>query len=208
MYKRSVFITEMEDNGNVNEQYDIGNSASSWDGFRARYAAADTEIALEVSTTGKYVARKLRDMGFHTHMADPSTLALIFRTAKKNDREDSYKLAKLLRLGEVPEVHLPSRYSDDLRSLVRYRRSLGENITMIKNRVHAILASAGIRIDATDIFGKKGMKCILGSADNISKAQRFVLADLLDQITYLMGKETMVEDVLFLTVLDNSRKEL
>ncbi len=80
----------MEDNGNVNEQYDIGNSASSWDGFRARYAAADTEIALEVSTTGKYVARKLRDMGFRTHMADPSTLALIFRTAKKNDREDSY----------------------------------------------------------------------------------------------------------------------
>ena len=121
---------------------------------------------------------------------------------------DQYKLAKLLRLGELPEVHLPSRYSDDLRSLVRYRRSLGENITMIKNRVHAILASAGIRIDATDIFGKKGMKCILGSADNISKAQRFVLADLLDQITYLMGKETMVEDVLFLTVLDNSRKEL
>ena len=78
----------MEDNGNVNEQYDIGNSASSWDGFRARYAAADTEIALEVSTTGKYVARKLRDMGFHTHMADPSTLALIFRTARFQEKED------------------------------------------------------------------------------------------------------------------------
>ena len=56
-------------------------------------------------------------------------LALIFNTARKNDREDSYKLAKLLRLGELPEVHLPSRYSDDLRSLVRYRRSLGEIIT-------------------------------------------------------------------------------
>ena len=51
-------------------------------------------------------------------------------------------------------------------------------------------------------------KCILKSVDNLSTAQRFVLTDLLDQITYLMGKETMVEDVLFLTVLDNSRKEL
>ena len=127
-------------------------------------------------------------------MEDPSKLPLIFSTSKKNDKEDSYKLANLLRFGELPEVHLPSRYSDDLRSLVRYRRSLGESITMLKNRVHAILASAGIKIDATDIFGKRGMKCILRSVDNLSMAKRFVLGDLLDQITYLIRKESIVED--------------
>ena len=63
----------------------------------------------------------LRDIGFSVHMADPIRLALIFNTAKKNDKEDSYKLAKLLRLKELPEVHLLSRFSDDLRSIVRYR---------------------------------------------------------------------------------------
>ena len=120
--------------------------------FRERYLSMEPDISLEVSTSGKHVARKLRDMGFSVHLADPVNLALIFNTAKKNDREDSYKLAKLLRLGELPEVHLLSSYSDDLRSLVRYRRSLGEIITMLKNRVHAILASAGISIDATDIY--------------------------------------------------------
>jgi hypothetical protein len=57
-------------------------------------------------------------------------------------------------LGELPEAHFPSRYSDDLRLPVRYRRSLGEVITRPKNRIHAILASAGISIDAKDIFGK------------------------------------------------------
>ncbi len=107
---------------------------------------------MEVSTIGKNVARKLRDLDFSVHLADPSKLPLIFNTAKKNNREDSYELAKLLRLGELPEVHLPFRYLDDLRSLIRYRRSLGEIITMLKNRVHAILTSAGIGIDATDIF--------------------------------------------------------
>ena len=54
------------------------------------------EIALEVSTTGK-----LRDMGFHVHLADPFKLSIIFKSSKKNDREDSYKLAKLLRLNEL-----------------------------------------------------------------------------------------------------------
>ena len=64
------------------------------------------EIALEVSTSGKYIARKLRDMGFLVHLADPSNLSLIFMTAKKNDKEDSYKPAKLLRLKGLPEVDI------------------------------------------------------------------------------------------------------
>ena len=32
------------------------------------------------------------------HLADPAKLALIFNKAKKNDKEGSYKLAKLLRV--------------------------------------------------------------------------------------------------------------
>ncbi len=60
----------------------------------------------------------LVDHGFSVHLADPSKLALIFRSVKKNDREDSYKLAKLLRIGDLPEVHLPSRETDDLTSLI------------------------------------------------------------------------------------------
>jgi transposase len=184
----------MNDDGNIMEQYEIANTEDSWTAFRERYLPVNPEIAMEVSTSGKYIARKLKDMGFLVHIGDPVKIPLIFGTSKKNDREDSYKLAKLLRLRELPEVHIPSRYSDDLRSLVRYRRSLGEIITMLKNRVHAILASAGINIDVTDIFGKKGMKCILRSVDKLSKEQRFVINDLMDQITYLMKKESMVED--------------
>ncbi|MEM3846114.1 MAG: hypothetical protein QXU98_10490 [Candidatus Parvarchaeota archaeon] len=44
----------------------------------------------------------LRDKGFSVHIADPAKMALIFNSSKKNDREDSYKIAKLLRLGELP----------------------------------------------------------------------------------------------------------
>ena len=194
VHKRSVYITEMEENGNVKEQYEIVNNESAWTEFMERYICMKTEISLEVSASGKNVARKLMDIGFSIHMADPSKLPLIFNTEKRNDREDSYKLAKLLRFGELPEVYLTSKYSDDPRSLVRYRRSLGESITMVKNRVHVILTSAGIGIDATDVLGKKGMKLILGSVNNISTAQRFVLGDLLDQITYLIRKESTVED--------------
>ena len=79
---------------------------------------------------------------------------------------------------------------------------------MLKNKVHAILTSEGISIDATDIFGKKGMKCILKSVENISKAQRFVLSDLLDQITYMMRKESMVEDEISRSVMNDRNVSL
>ena len=73
---------------------------------------------------------------------------------------------------------------------------------MIKNRVHAIFTFAGISIDATDIFGKKRMKLILGSVNNISTAQRFVLGDMLSQITNLIRKESTVEDEISRSVIN------
>ena len=141
----------MKEIGDVKEQCEIVNDEFAWGKFKERYIYMKPEISVEVSTSGKHVAGKLRDMEFHVHLADPSKLPLIINTGKKSDREDSYIPAEPLRLGALPEVHLPYRYSDDLRSLVRYRKALGESIIMIKNMVHAMLASAGISINATDI---------------------------------------------------------
>ena len=198
----------MEQNGDLKEQYEIANTEDSWKEFGSRYIDRKPEIALEVSTSGKYVARKLRDMGFSVHMADPVKLALIFNTAKKNDKEDSYKLAKLLRLGELPEVHLPSRFSDDLRSIVRYRKSLGEEITMMKNRVHAILAGNGILINATDIFGRRGLREMESGSRKLSAAERTVLGDLLSRIADLRDRETATEDTIAAMVSGNSEVRL
>ena len=154
----------LDDDGNIMEQYEIGNNINELEQFRSRYIDLNPEIALEVSTTGKYIAGKLRDMDFHVHLAYPFKLSIIFKSSKKNDREDLYKLAKLLRLNELPEVHLPSRESDQLRSLVRYRQSIGRDITMIKNRINALLSSHGMVIDASDIFGKKGISQIYNAS--------------------------------------------
>ena len=194
VHKCSVYITEMKEDGNISEQYEIENKDESWNAFRDRYLEVRPEIALEVSTTGKYVARLLRDMGFHVHIADPVKLSLIFNTTKKNDREDSYKLAKLLRLGELPEVHLPSRESDDLRSLVRYRKSIGEEMTMIKNRTHALLSRYGITVEASDIFGRGGIREIEKRSEKLSESDRYILSDMLLRVSNLKDRGSITED--------------
>ena len=194
VHKRTVYITEMNEDGNIMEQYEIANTDDSWTEFGKRYLCMKPEIALEVSTTEKYIARKLREMGFSVHPADPVKLALIFNTSKKNDREDSYKLAKLLRLNELPEVHLPSRESDDLRSLVRYRRSIGEDITRIKNRIHALLSSHGITLRQTDIFGRSGLMEIERQSTKLSASERIVLNCMLSSVIHLRKDAIEIED--------------
>jgi transposase len=96
----------MEDNGDVKEQYEFLNDESSWAEFRERYLSMEPEISLEVSTSGKHVARKLREMGFSVHLADPSKLSLIFNTARKN-------------VGEVPGHNI---HWKELRKVLCYQQ--------------------------------------------------------------------------------------
>ena len=74
---------------------------------------------------------------------------------KKTDREDSFQLADVYRKGGMKGIYIPSGEIENIRSLVRYRHSLGEEITLKKNKIHALLTSYGIIIKATDPFGKK-----------------------------------------------------
>ena len=156
VHKNTVYVTEMLEDGYVKEQYDIGNDEEAWKEFTEKYSLLKPQIALEVSTSGKYVARMLRNNGFSVHMADASKLSLIFNSPKKNDREDSYKLAKLLRLGELPEVHLPSEGSDNLKSLVRYRRSLGQGDDGDKEQDSRDSCSARVKNRCNRHLWKKG----------------------------------------------------
>ncbi|MCL5786077.1 MAG: IS110 family transposase [Candidatus Thermoplasmatota archaeon] len=85
---------------------------------------------------------------------------------------------------------------DDIRFLVRYRRSLAEEITGIKNRVHAVLARYGITIEATDVFGKRSLNVIRESANRMRTADGFILADLMHRCHEITSRAEIVENQL------------
>lgn len=78
-------------------------------------------------------------------VAHPGLLRLIFRSKQKNDRRDAEKLAKLLYVGEVPTVHVPSADVRAWRELITFRRRLIEKRTRAKNGIRSVLRSLGIR---------------------------------------------------------------
>jgi len=55
------------------------NSDKEWRKFKEKYMHLKPNITMEMSTSGKYVASLLRDMGFSIHIADLANFAFIFK---------------------------------------------------------------------------------------------------------------------------------
>jgi len=65
-------------------------------------------VCYEATCGYGYLYDALRRMSRRVVVAHPGQLRLIFRSKRKNDRIDAERLAKLLYLGEVPPVYVPS----------------------------------------------------------------------------------------------------
>lgn len=89
-------------------------------------------------------------------VAHPGKLRLIFRSKRKNDRLDAERLAKVLFLGEVPEVYVPGHQVRDHRRLITFRTKLVESRTRSKNRLRGLLRRNGI-VAAQGLWSKRGL---------------------------------------------------
>jgi transposase len=78
-------------------------------------------------------------------VAHPGQLRLIYKSKRKNDRVDAGKLAKLLYLDMVPQVHVPDIDVRGWRAMIEFRQKLVARRTIAKNQVRAILRGRGIR---------------------------------------------------------------
>ena len=87
----------------------------------------------------------LRPLAVRVLVAHPGQLRLIYRSKNKNDRKDAERLAKLLYLGEVPTVHVPSLDVRTWRELINCRTQVIAKRTRAKNVIRSLLRSAGTR---------------------------------------------------------------
>ncbi len=108
----------------------------------------------------------------------------------------------------IAKEYLPSKEAEALRTLVRYRKSLGEDMTRLKKQIHAIFSKYGIHINASDIFGKKGLKEIEKVSSILSHEDRFVLNDLLLRINDLLAMESKVEEEISRLAENNDKVRL
>jgi transposase len=110
-------------------------------------------VVIETGPVSGWVYDLAVALGIETQVAN--TNHSIWRwemNTKKTDRSDALKLARLSALGQLPQVHMPSKAVREWRSLIGYRHSLRDRRTAVKNSIRGILTREGIEWPA----GKSG----------------------------------------------------
>jgi transposase len=104
-----------------------------------------TAFALEGTTGWRFVVEELQRAGIEAHLAEPAeTKAMRGRKKRaKTDRLDARHLRELLLIGRLPESWIPPSHIQELRTLVRLRKSLVEDRTAWQQRIHAQLFHNG-----------------------------------------------------------------
>ena len=144
------------------------------------------QVCYEASTGYGVYFEILSEVADYVAVAHPGLLTLIFRSKHKNDRRDALKLAKLLYIGEVPTVHVPSADVRAWRELITFRRKLVEKRTRAKNGIRGLLRSLGIQAPRKPgLWTRAGMAWLgqLGFDNAMHALKRDLLVDEIDRLS-------------------------
>jgi len=103
------------------------------------------QICYEASTGYGALFERLAPLAAKVVVANPQRVRLIFASKRKTDRIDAAKLATLLYVNQVPQVHVPPQTVRSWRGLIEHRRRLVDKRVEVKNQIRALLRTYGIK---------------------------------------------------------------
>ena len=142
-------------------------------------------VTYEAGPTGFGLARCLNDAGIRCAVAAPSKLQRPVGDRVKTDVRDARHLARLLHLGEIVEVQIPSVEQEAARDLFRAREDCRQDLMAARNRLSKLLLRQGIVYDGATPWSQAHQRWL--------RAQRFANPPL------AMAYDTALDTVLATT---------
>jgi transposase len=105
-------------------------------------------VVYEAGPTGYGLARACAEAGLNCVVAAPSRVRAAADRVK-TDRRDAERLARLLRLGEIAPVRIPTLEEEAARDLVRAREDARGDLMRSRHRLSKLLLRHGLVYDAT-----------------------------------------------------------
>jgi hypothetical protein len=96
-------------------------------------------VAYEAGPTGFELARACERVGIACLVAAPGRIPRAAADRVKTDRRDAERLARLLRLGELTRVRVPSELEEAARDLVRTREDARADLMRARHRLSKLL---------------------------------------------------------------------
>jgi transposase len=155
LHRRRSVICRTDQHGNVLEAVRISNDPQLLAQVMTR-AGEQPEVVLEATYGWYWAADLLTTIGATVHLAHPLGVKAFAYRRVKNDFRDAADLADLLRMGRLAEAWIAPPEVRDLRELVRHRAKLVAVRSGCKCQVHAVVATCGIPVRMSDLFGQAG----------------------------------------------------
>ena len=101
-------------------------------------------VAYEAGPTGFGLARALEQVGVRCVVVAPSKLERPPGDRVKTDRRDAERLARLLHIGELPQVRVPTEAEEATREVVRAREDARADLMRARHRLSKLLLRHGL----------------------------------------------------------------
>ena len=125
--------------------------------FATKLLKPADHVAFEATTNCWAVADILRPHVARVVVSNPMATKAIAQAKVKTDKVDAHVLAQLLRCDFLPEVWQPDQATRLLRELTGRRSALVGQRTMMRNRIHSVLAMRLIEVTVKELFSAEGL---------------------------------------------------
>ncbi len=147
----------------------------------------------EAGFSGFSIHRELIQIGINNIVVNPADIPTTDKERKqKEDKRDSRKLARSLRNKELEGIFVPPQWMEELRGLVRYRKTLSKELGRHKNRIKSYLYLNGIKVPgelsgASKYWSRRFMDW-LNTIELSTPQGTMVIRETLDTVEFLRQK--------------------
>ena len=142
VHRKRSQVAVVDERGEVLKNRNVTNGVETILKLIGEYPT-HTPVAFEAAFGWGWLAELLDDYGYEAHLVHPTRCKAIAAARLKNDKVDAETLAQLLRADLLPEAWIAPPEVRQLRALLRHRVGLVRLRTLLRNRIHAVLADHG-----------------------------------------------------------------
>src|SRR6266536_1368895 len=143
---------------------------------------APVRVAYEAGPTGFELARALDAAGLACVVAAPGKIERPAQDRVKTDRRDAERLVRLLMIGGLHPVRVPSSEEEALRDLVRAREDIRGDLMRARHRLGKLLLRHDVRYDGAGDNWTIRHRDWLGRSDFADRCAQATLHDYLGAI--------------------------
>jgi len=209
LHKTQFTVSALTEDGEVILQEEYRTTPDGYSEFieeMHRYEEEGCSIELAVETTGnaRFFKNQMEKEFFDVTVVNTNKFKVITYSTKKTDANDALTLAMYLQKEMLPEAHLCSQTSEEIRRMLKTRRILVQSSVKIKNQIHGMLLGYGIETNAAQFQSKRKRQELMNDLANhyysdFTASSLEVMLNILDvlaeQIKDVEAQiENMVED--------------